>query len=285
MAMSPRILLFTAIGISLYLGLSLYHGHQLKKNPDLKPGAGKDEEKTWVQVSTTKQVTSGQVQPLAGQRQPEGGAAGAAAGSPDGPEHPSPVREQQQNVDPATTTDDPRLLLSALQAELQQSRTLLQNREEELRQARLLLERARAEQQRAIDNTRKLREELPPARNEEDQQLAASDRLQAELSEAKARAAIAEGELERARLKAESMFRYGQEQSRLLAPARLEAETLRTRLQETKDKLRQAEQQVTSLNNREQMPRKERDALRDAKAHDAPAGGTGEPTAAVERAD
>ena len=282
MAMSPRILLFSAIGISLYLGLSLYHGHQLKKYPDQKPAAGKGlsaraEEKTWVQVSTTKQVTAGPVQPQGVQEQTGVGNEEIAVGVDDGQSEPAP-REQQQSLAPATAAEEPRPQLSALQAELRQSRTLLRNREEELRQARLLLERVREEQQAAAR-----------ARNEEKDPLIAADQLQAELKEARTRAAIAEVELERARLKAEAMFRYGQEQSRLLAPSRQEAKSLTTLLQETRDKLRQAEQQIADLSNREQQLRKELADLRhagpEAKASTAPAGGAGGPTPAAERGD
>lgn len=283
MAMSPRILLFSAIGIILYLSLSLYHGHQLKKYPDQEPGAGKGlsaraEEKTWVQVSTTKQVTAGPVQPQGVQEQPEGGSDEAAAPGTYGESRPSPAQEQQPLGEPATAPSDPQVLLSALQAELLRSRTLLRNREEELRQARLVLESVREEQQAAAS-----------FRNEGEDPLVATDQLQAELKEARARAAIAEGELERARLKAEAMFRYGQEQSRLLAPSRQEAESLKTILQETRDKLRQAEQQVADLSNREKQLRKELADLRragpEAKAPAAPAGGAGGPTPAAERAD
>ncbi|MHB8811160.1 MAG: hypothetical protein ACYC9M_14285 [Desulfobulbaceae bacterium] len=294
MAMSPRILLFSAIGISLYLGLSLYHGHQLKKYPDLQPGAGKGlsaraEEKTWVQVSTTKQVTAGPVQPQGVQGQPEGGSEEAPAPGAYGDSPPAAAIEQQQLGEKATATDEPQAQLAALQADLLRSRTLLRNREEELRQARLLLDRAREEQQQAIAGARKWREELAPAGNEKKDQLIATDQLQAELKEARARAAIAEAELERARLKAEAMFRYGQEQSRLLAPSRHEAESLKTRLQETQDKLRQAEQQVADLSHREQQLRKELADLRgagpEAQATAAPAGGAGEPRPGAERAD
>ena len=286
MAMPPRILLFSAIGIILYLGLSLYHGHQLKKYPLLEREGGEGlsaraEEKTWVQVSTTKQVAAGPVQPHAGQGQPAAATEEEAADD----QRPSPsAREQQQAVAPVKETDDPQVLLPALQAELLQARTLLQNREEELRRTHLQLEKMREEKQQAVDSARTLREKLTPTRKEQERQLAELDRLQTELKESRARAAIAEAELERARLKAEAMFRYGQEQSRLLAPSLQEVAVLKTRLHETSGKLLQAEQQITELTLREEQLRKEPKALpgarAEAKAPAEQAAQENEPTAA-----
>lgn len=294
MAMSPRILILSATGIALYLGLSLYHDHQLKKYPDLKTGTGKAlstraEEKTWVQVSTTKQVTPGPVQPQEAKKQPAGGTGKATVEHPGGQVRPAAAEDQLQSTEPASIPEDPREVLSALQAELRQSRTLLQTREEELRQTRRQLNRVREDQQQTIEISRKWRDELAPIQSEQERQLAEIERLQTELKEARARAAVAEGELERARLKAEAMFRYGQEQSRLLAPARQEVEVIRTRLEETRNKLRQTEQLVTDLKRREQQLRKEQDGLRSASqetsAAAAPTSRGKETTPAAERAD
>jgi chromosome segregation ATPase len=291
MAMPPRIILFSAIGIILYLGLSLYHGHQLRQYPLLEREGGKAlsaraEEKTWVQVSTTKQVAAGPVQP-AGHGQPAAAIKEEAEAGDQ--RQSSSAREQQQAVAPVKESDDPQVLLPALQAELLQARTLLQNREEDLRRTRLQLEKAREEQQQAVAGARALRDNLIPTRKEQESRLAEIDRLQTELKESRARAAIAEEELERARLKAEAMFRYGQEQSRLLAPSRQEVEVLKTRLQETSGKLLQAEQQITELTIREQQLRKELNALpgapAGAKAPAAQAAQGNEPTAAGARAD
>lgn len=290
MAIPPRIILLTAIGIILYLVLSLYHGHQLKKYPLLERDGGKvmstrAEEKTWVQVSTTKQVAAGPVQPQTGQGPSKEATEMTAGGQP----QPLSAQEQPQTAEPVKKTDDPRVLLPALQAELFQTRTLLQNREEELRQARLLLEKTREEKQQAADSARTLREKLTPTRKEQERQLTEIDRLQTELKGARARAAVAEGELERARLKAEAMFRYGQEQRRLLAPSRQEVEILTTRLREASGNLLQAEQQVAELNRREQQLRKElhdlRSALDEAKAAGEPIGEGKGPMAAGSRAD
>lgn len=293
MAMPSRLILFSVLGIILYLGLSLYHGHQLKKYPLLEREGGKAlsaraEEKTWVQVSTTKQVAAGPVQPHAGQGQPADATKEEAVPAGDQLQSPS-ARQQQQAVAPVKETDDPQVLLPALEAELLQSRTLLQNREEELRRTRLLLEKTREEKQQAVDGARVLREKLTPTRQEQEHLLAEIDRLQTELKESRARAAIAEGELERARLKAEAMFRYGQEQSRQLAPSRQEVEILKARLQETTGKLLQAEQQVTELARREQQLPKELNDRPGARAGErAPlerAAEGSEPTAAGARAN
>jgi hypothetical protein len=295
MAMPPRILLLSAIGIILYLSLSLYHGHQLNKYPLLEREGGKvlsarSEEKTWVQVSTTKQVAAGPVQPQGAQGQTGGATEEVPAGSTGGLRQLASVQEHQQKAaGEATAADDPQVILSALQAELLRSCTLLQNREEELRQANLQLERTQEEKQQAVESASRLLEGLPPIRKEQERQLVEISRLQTELKEARARAAIAEGELERARLKAEAMFRYGQEQSRLLAPSRQEVETLKTRLQETSGKLLQAEQQITDLNKREQQLRKElhdpSNARDEAKAPAGPEGAGKGATPAGARAD
>lgn len=189
MAMTPRILLISAVGIVLYLVLSLYHGHQLRKYPAAGATGGqlsaRTQEKNWVQVSTGQII--GPEQPpatLPGQATP------LIAGEED-----SAVSDQGRSPgtskESAPEDNEPQAELQRLRAELVRER--------------------------------------------------------AELQEARTRAVIAEEELNRARLKAEAMFKFGQEQSRLLAPARQEAELLSARLQETSGKLRQAEQQISVL--------------------------------------
>ena len=294
MAMSPRILLLCAIGIILYLSLSLYHGHQLKKYPVPAAGSGKAlsgkaQERNWVQVSTSKKVTAGPVPLRTDQEERKGAAEEAAPGITGGRFRLIPVPEQDRLSEPSAVPDDPQVLLSALQAELLQARSLLQARDEELRQARLQLDRAQAKQQQAVESAGRWREEKVPTRSEQEGQLAEIERLQTELKQARTRAAIAEGELERAQLKAEAMYRYGQEQSRLLAPARQETEILKDRLEETKNQLGQAEQQVTALRRQEEQLRRELDGLRgaprEAKAPASPGGEESGPTPAAERAD
>jgi hypothetical protein len=288
MAMSPRILLCSAIGITLYLGLSLYHGHQLKKYP-VPAGSGKAQEKNWVQVSTSEKTAAGPVQPRTDQEGPKGAAEETVSGNNGGRLRPIPVLEQDRFSEPPAVPDDPQVLLAALQAELRQARTLLKARDEELRQARLRLDQAQAEQQQAEENGDKWLEEKTPVQSEQERQLAEIGRLQTELKQARTRAAIAEGELERAQLKAEAMYRYGQEQSRLLAPARQEAEILKDRLAETKNQLHEVEQQVTALRHQEEQLRRELDGLRraprEAKAPASPAGNKTGPTPAAEKAD
>jgi hypothetical protein len=286
MAMSPRILLLSAIGIILYLSLSLYHGHQLKKYPAQadsdKALSGKAQERNWVQVSTADQVAAGPVPLRRDQEERKGTAEEAAPGITGGRFRPIPVPEHDHLSGPSAVPDDPQVLLSALQAELRQARTLLQARDEELRQSRLQLDRAQAEQQQAVENAGRWREEKAPVRSEQERQLAEIERLQTELKQARTRAAIAEGELERAQLKAEAMYRYGQEQSRLLAPARQEAEILKDRLEETKNRLYEVEQQVTALRHQEEQLRR---SPREAIAPASPDGIESEPTPAAEKAD
>lgn len=281
MAMSPRILLLSAIGIILYLSLSLYHGHQLKKYP-VPASSGKAQERNWVQVSTADQVAAGPVPLRRDQEERKGTAEEETPGITGGRFRPIPVPEQDHLSEPSAVPDDPQLPLSSLQAELRQTRTLLQARDEELRQALLQMDRAQAKQQQAEENAGRWREEKAPIRSEQERQLAEIERLQTELKQARTRAAIAERELERAQLKAEAMYRYGQEQSRLLAPARQEAEILKDRLEETKNQLHEVEQQVTALRHQEEQLRR---APREAIAPASPDGEENEPTPAAEKAD
>ncbi|HBI14550.1 MAG TPA: hypothetical protein DDY20_03395 [Desulfobulbaceae bacterium] len=295
MAIPPRIILFSAIGIILYLGLSLYHGHQLKKYPLLERNGGKvlsgsrSEEKNWVQVSTSKQVAAGPVQPHGAPGQLNGASNDAPAGIAGGRGQSASHQEQQHTAETEAAAEDPQVLLAALQTELLHLRAFVQNREEKLQQASMQREKMREEKQQAVENARTLREELAPIRKEQSLQMAEINRLQIDLKEARARAAIAEGELERARLKADAMFRYGQEQNRLLAPSRQEVDILKTRLQETSGKLLAAEQQVTDLNKREKQLRRELHALRSAgdgeESTAAPAGEGKGPTTAGAGAD
>lgn len=213
---SRRILILCAAGTVIYLILALYHGRQLDKIPSQPAVNGqgrsaKAQEKNWVQVSTADDRPG---QTLQGQT------------------------EQRQGIPPAEAEDDRKPTDSAGAAD-PGGKAAMAGEDPELRLADL-----QAELQ---ENARRLREALATEQRAKRQAEETIHRLQAELQETRTRAAIAGEEQRQARLKAEAMFKYGQEQSRQLAPALLENEALRARLQEADSKLRQAEEQISTL--------------------------------------
>lgn len=265
MTMPPRILLFSAIGIILYLSLSLYHGHRLKNFPDPAQGNGKTlsakaQEKNWVQVTTAGRATDGTNRSPSMEGQGNEAPAGSVPGNSASPERSTADPDKEAGAVATAASDDLRERLAAMQEDLLQTRELLLTREDELREARRQRDRALAEKQLTDDRSSGLPGQPSSTRREQEDQRMETDRLQTELKEARTRAAIAEGELQRARLKAEAMFRYGQEQNRLLASARQEVESLERQLREAASRLRQTQRPIPALQNRVPQPGQEKNA-------------------------
>jgi len=119
-------------------------------------------------------------------------------------------------------------------AEAQKTITLLQS----------LLAVSQSEKEQAVLNKLRYKDELSRSKTDNKKRLAETGSLQNKLKELKSLLAVSEARLNKAQLKAEAMFRYGQEQSGKLAPATQEIEMLKARLDEKNKLLQSTEQQL-----------------------------------------
>lgn len=100
-------------------------------------------------------------------------------------------------------------------------------------------EKAALKQQRYLD-------ELSRSKTENKMLLAETGDMYNQLDELKSRLTVTEASLNKARLKAEAMFRYGQEQNRQLSPSIQEIERLKAQVEQQEDLLKKANQQINT---------------------------------------
>lgn len=105
--------------------------------------------------------------------------------------------------------------------------------------------------QQAVRTASRLRAEIAAAETENERCLAEMGRLQAQLQATNSRLVVAESTVDKAKLKAEAMLRYGQEQAKLVTPFRQEIELLNARLEDARGSLIQAEQGTADLRETE----------------------------------
>lgn len=104
-----------------------------------------------------------------------------------------------------------------------------------------------AEKEKAILDLQEANEAQARIKTENKKLFAEIGSLHKQLKEMKSSLAMMEEKTDRAQLKAEAMLRYGQEQSKLLAPSKMEAENLRLQLNEQYDNLDKAEEALSGL--------------------------------------
>lgn len=325
--MKPRTALLIGLVILVYFSLSLYHGYQLKKIPEVasqvkgrSQAAGEKNNSTWVQVSTLpengKRTAAQTVGPngehrravhvheartlaLAQQRITalEQALANREVRIADLQQQlkknnkqiarqRAALRQAAQRSDISSqNTGDSNSLITAQQAKIQQLETILLKKEQLLKQTSATVSELEGKLAKLTGKLRKYRaaslqserlmamlraktNDLAKAKarikalaarlKHTGVNLAAAERTiarlqqslaraQARLTNATTRLAVMQEERNQARLKAEAMLRYGQEQNRRLAPSRQEIETLNIRLRSASGALRRAADRIKKL--------------------------------------
>jgi len=105
----------------------------------------------------------------------------------------------------------------------------------------------------ARQETDNLREELIRTKEDKEKYLAETGRLYKQLKQKSTRLARVENELNRSQLKAEAMFRYGQEQENFVTPFMQQIKVLNAKMEDKEADLIEADEQISLLKSQEKI--------------------------------